>query len=77
MSVQGRFKIVRWMLIAMFVVAPAAEFRWSRRADDGVARTDGHDLRAKRRGHQPLAEGTDGVARLRERRECADERAGL
>ena len=26
MSVQGRFKIVRWMLIAMFVVAPAATF---------------------------------------------------
>ena len=24
MSVQGRFKIVRWMVIAMFVVAPAA-----------------------------------------------------
>ena len=46
-----------------------AERRRSRRADDGAARPDGHDLRPQRRRHQPLAEGTDALGGLRERRE--------
>ena len=50
---------------------PAAERRRPRRADHGAARPDGHDLRAERRRHQPLAEGTDALGRLRERRQRA------
>src|SRR5712671_1636325 len=34
MSVQGRFKIVRWMLVAMFVVAPAATFAQNAQKDN-------------------------------------------
>ena len=47
----------------------AAERRRSRRAADREALPDGDDLRAERRRHQPLAERTDDVGRLRERRE--------
>jgi hypothetical protein len=34
MSAQGRFMIVRWMLIAMFVVAPAATFAQNAQKDN-------------------------------------------
>ena len=52
-------------------VGAAAVRRRPRRADDGAARTDGNDLRAERRRHQPFAEGADAVGRLRQRRERA------
>ena len=54
-----------------------AERRRARRTDDGAALADGHDLRAERPRHQPLASRTDTLGRLRSRgRYLAQHRIG-
>jgi hypothetical protein len=56
------------ILFGSHIDSPApTQRRRPRRADDGAARADGHDLRAEHSGDQPFAEGIDVMGGLRQR----------